>query len=173
MKAVNKLKGLRARKAERRKAIASISEVPASTELPSPDPQSVDDDCTKTHATVPTGVHSATETEKPVASPPKRMDSAVALEDTKDCTEDSDKESRNMVRGKRNKDEGGHTLSLQNESITFLNIGVDGADGRKQEEFVVSESPTMTPEHIYEEAYEKVIGLKEATSEPISNLVLE
>ena len=170
VKAVNKLKSLRIRNAERRKPIASISE---STELPGPDPQSVDECCTGAHATVITGVHSATETEKPVvvvASPPKRMDSAVALEDTKDCIDDSDKESE---RGKRTKDEGGHALPLPiEESIALLNIEVDG-DRKKQEEFVVTESPTGIPENIYEEAYGKAIGLKEVTSEPIPNLVLE
>lgn len=169
MKAVNKLKSLRARNVERRKAIASIYESPSPTSL---DSQSVDEDCTGTHATVTTEAHLATETEKPVmvvASPPKRMDSAVALEDTKDCAEESDKEGQSMVHGERNKHEDGHALLLPKESVTFLNIGVDGVDGKKQE-FVVTESPARTPEHIYEEAYEKAV---EATSDPIPNLVLE
>lgn len=170
VKAVNKLKSLRSRNAERRKAIASICEHPTSTEL-------VDEGCTDdAHPTVVTRAHLATETEKPVtvvAPQPKRMDSAIALEDTKGCAEDSDKEGERLVRGKRNEDEDRDDPSLPNKSVPFLNIGVDGADGEKQAEYVVTESPTRTPEHIYEEAYGEAIGPKETTCDPIQNLVSE
>lgn len=196
VKAVNKLKSLRARRAARRKALPLAENHlvdPPGAELQPLTSKTFDEHVnsmkyTGTHLATE-GVHSqiivgqGEDQEKGpgnvvVAPPPRRMDSAVVLEDSEgeERAEANEKEQncdRNdlTVPGEK-KEETVHTHSPLDQSIPFLCIGP--GKGEERGEFVVSESPTGTDEGVYEEAYKKEVErIKEEGKAVETNLTAE
>lgn len=197
VKAINKLKSLRARNAARRNAYPSAGDHPSY--LPHAGPQfprsrSLGGDDGDVRVVTHTEAHRATEGVHPhpvlchrqrsasVAPPPRRMDSAIVLEDSEEGEElaaspDQIAENGDQKHSGRQEREGerGHAFSPLKEPIPFLSIGLGAADAKQQqEEFVVSESPTGTDELVYEEAYaNEVERIKNEGKTPYSNFVVE
>ena len=197
VKAVNKLKSLRARRAARGKVFPSAGSHLADPPVAEPQPltsKSFDENISSVKYT---GTHLATEgvhsqiivgqgqgQEKGPGNviaappPPRRMDSAVVLEDSEgeERAEANEKEqncNRNDLTDPGEKeDERVHAHSPLDQSIPFLCIGP--GKGEEQEEFVVSESPTGTDEGVYEEAYKKEVErIKEEGKAMEPNLTAE
>ena len=169
VKAVNKLKALRARRAARTKVFPAGN--PPSTEPRPLRLKCFDEDASSAKYTE---THLATEEvhiqiivgqgegqekgpENAIAvPPPRRMDSAVVLEDSEgeERAEANEKEQNWDGNGSTapmaKKEERLPAHSPLDQSIPFLCIGPGKGE---EEEFVVSESPTGTDEGVYEEAY--------------------
>ncbi|KAF8473514.1 kinase-like domain-containing protein [Kalaharituber pfeilii] len=155
VKALNKLKRLTAKKRAQRKMYPSAGRseaVPPLAEHPLKRSKSLDGE-----QRGPPGQHLSAEGVHPepvvdqsrdtilvVVAPPKRMDSAVALEDG-EGSDGGDKEHKQ-----------GQSLSPLKAPVPFLSIGV-GGNGDNEDGCVVSESPTGTDENLYEEAYQREV----------------
>ena len=178
MKAVNKLKRLIARSAERRRVLQSLAPGDYKPKAPHPLQQSrsLDGEDPKPPAQhlSAEGVHVeviAGDTEKPsvVVALPRRMDSAVALEDSEGSDTGSSASRRPPKPVSDQKQDGneahtrGHAVSPLDEPLPFLSIGGGVGAGAAttpcdaDAAYVVSESPTATDEHVYEEAFVKEV----------------
>jgi len=174
VKAVNKLKALRARRAAREKAFPSAGSHLADPPVAEPQPQrskSLDENIS--NPVKYTGVRLATEgihrqiivrqnegqeggPENVIVAPqPRRMDSAVVLEDSGGEERAETKQNCDglTIPGVKER-EIVHTHSPLDQTIPFLCIG-PGKEPVGEQEFMVSESPTGTDEGVYEKAYNK------------------
>lgn len=176
VRAVNKLKALRTRRAARGKASLSAAADPPGAEPLSLKFKSFDGNFSSVKYT---GTHLATEgvhsqiivdhckgqkngPENAIAvPPPRRMDSAVVLEDSEgeERAEANEKEQtcdhNGLTVPGEKKEERVNAQSPLDQSIQFLCI--EPGKGEDREEFVVRESPTGTNEGVYEEAYKKEV----------------
>ncbi|KAF8416524.1 kinase-like domain-containing protein [Tirmania nivea] len=178
VKAVNKLKALHARRAARGRAFLPAGSYLVDPPVVEPQPlrfQSLDENVSSARYA---GIHLAAEgvhsqvivgrdngQEKGIGNfiavpPPRRMDSAVVLEDSEgEERAKANEKERNCdgngltVPGEK-KEERVHTHSHLDRQIPFLCIE---PGKEKQDEFVVNESPTGTDGGVYEEAYKKEV----------------